>query len=116
MAECPVTVVADDGEVLAVLLEPGAPFTFQEHPFGPHPWRAQAAWGGTTVLQLHREGDAYAVWKFFDEHGFRCWYLNFEAPVVRHPARSTPTTMVWTWSSTPTVDASGRTSSTSRSW
>ena len=36
------------------------------------------------MLQLHREGDAYAVWKFFDEDGFRCWYLNFEAPVVRH--------------------------------
>jgi hypothetical protein len=82
--DCPVTVVADDGDVLAVLLEPGAPFTFHEHPFGAHPWSAHPAWGGSTVLQLHREGDAYAVWKFFDEHGFRHWYLNFEAPVVRH--------------------------------
>ena len=66
---CPVRVVADDGEVLAVLLEPGAPFTFHEHPFGPHPWRDHAAWGVTTVLQLHREGDAYSVWKLFDEGG-----------------------------------------------
>ena len=82
--ECPVTVVDDDAEVLAVLLEPGAPFTFHDHPFGPHPWHRQAAWGETTVLQLHREGDAYGVWKFFDESGFRHWYVNFEAPVVRH--------------------------------
>jgi hypothetical protein len=82
--ECPVTVVDDDGDVLAVLLEPGSPFTFHEHPFAPHPWRGQDAWGGTTVLQLHRAGDAYAVWKFFDQQGFRHWYVNFEAPVVRH--------------------------------
>ena len=80
----PVTVVADDGEVLAVLLEPGSAFTFHEHPFGPHPWRRFGAWGGTTVLQLHREGDAYSVWKIFDEGGFLHWYVNFEAPVVRH--------------------------------
>jgi hypothetical protein len=83
--ESPVTVVADDGDVLAVLLAPGSVFTFHEHPFGPHPWSAQAAWGGTTVLQLHRTGDAYGVWKVFDDDGFRYWYVNFEAPVVRHP-------------------------------
>ncbi|MBF4770403.1 DUF402 domain-containing protein [Nocardioides agariphilus] len=82
--ECPVTVMADDGDVLAVLLEPGSPFTFHEHPFGPHPWSAHEAWGATTVLQLHRAGDAYGVWKFFDAEGFRHWYVNFEAPVVRH--------------------------------
>jgi len=83
--QSPVTVVADDGDVLAVLLEPGSVFTFHEHPFGPHPWSAHTAWGGTTVLQLHRQGDAYGVWKFFDDDGFRYWYVNFEAPVVRHP-------------------------------
>lgn len=81
--ECPVTVVADDGVVLAVLLEPGAPFTFHGHPFGPHPWSGQSAWGGTTVLQLHREDDAYAVWKFFEGDQFLHWYVNFEAPLVR---------------------------------
>ena len=79
----PVKVVADDGEVLAVLLEPGSRFHFHEHPFGPHPWAAQQEWGGTTVLQLHREGAAYAVWKFFDGGVFRHWYVNFEAPFVR---------------------------------
>jgi hypothetical protein len=79
----PVTVVADDGEVLAVLLQPGSAFTFHEHPFGPHPWHGRAAWGAATVLQLHREGDAYSVWKFFDAEGFRHWYVNFEAPIVR---------------------------------
>jgi Protein of unknown function (DUF402) len=80
----PVTVVADDGDVLAVLLEPGSRFRFHEHPFGPHPWSAYDAWGDTTVLQLHREGDAYGVWKFFEGGVFTRWYVNFEAPVVRH--------------------------------
>ena len=81
----PVTVVADDGEVLAVLLEPGSAFTFHEHPFGPHPWRRFAAWGGTTVLQLHREGDAYSVWKFFDDG--RVPPLVRELRGARRPAR-----------------------------
>ena len=83
----PVTVVADDGDVLAVLLEPGSRFRFHEHPFGPHPWSAHDAWGETTVLQLHREGDAYGVWKFFEGGVFTRWYVNFEAPVVRHDGR-----------------------------
>lgn len=82
--ECPVTVVADDGDVLAVQLGPEAPFTFFQHPFAPHPWRSYAGWTGPTVLQLHREGAAYAVWMFFDAGVFRYWYVNFEAPVARH--------------------------------
>lgn len=83
--ESPVTVVSDDGEVLAVLLEPGSAFTFHEHPIGPHPWGAHDAWDGSVVLQLHRVGDHYGVWKFFETDGtFRYWYVNFEAPVVRH--------------------------------
>lgn len=82
----PVEVVADDGHVVAVLLEPGSPFTFHDHPFGKHPWARSTAWGGATVLQLHREGDAYSVWKFFEPSGgFRYWYVNFERPVVRCP-------------------------------
>ncbi len=40
--EHPVKVVADDGDHLAVLLEPGSPFTFHGHPQNPHPWAAQA--------------------------------------------------------------------------
>lgn len=60
----PVTVVADDGIELAVLLEPGSPFTFPKHPFGPHPWRSFEQWVGPQVLQLYREGDLYSVWLF----------------------------------------------------
>ncbi len=81
--ESPVTVVADDGDVLAVLLQPGSTFTFHDHPHGPHPWSAHQAWSGAEVLQLHRTGDAYAVWMFFDGGTFRYWYINFEAPVTR---------------------------------
>ncbi len=81
----PVTVVDDTDDVLAVLLQPGAPFTFSEHPFGPHPWGHQTAWSATTVLQLYRDGDPYSVWKFFIDGVFTHWYVNFEAPMVRRP-------------------------------
>lgn len=81
--ESPVTVVADDGDHLAVLLRPGSRFTFYDHPHGTHPWGAYEAWSGPQVLQLHRSGDPYSVWKFFDDDTFRCWYVNFEAPLVR---------------------------------
>jgi predicted RNA-binding protein associated with RNAse of E/G family len=81
----PVTVVQDAGDCLAVLLEPGSPFSFPTHPFGEHPWAVHQAWSGTRVLQLHRDGDAYGVWRFFDLDGlFMHWYINFEAPIVRH--------------------------------
>ncbi|WP_248582454.1 DUF402 domain-containing protein [Nocardioides sp. InS609-2] len=83
--EHPVTVVADDGDVLAVLLEPGSTFVFPGHPFGPHPWGAHEQWGASIVLQLLRAGDKYGVWKFYETDGtFRHWYVNFEAPIVRH--------------------------------
>ena len=61
--EHPVEVVSDDGNVLAVLVVDGAPFTFPDHPFGPHPWSGASAWQGASVLQLHRSGDWYSVWK-----------------------------------------------------
>ncbi len=82
--ESPVSVVADDGEVLAVQLGPESPFRFLDHPFGAHPWASYAGWSGPVVLQLYRDGAAYSVWMFFDAGAFRCWYVNFEAPVVRH--------------------------------
>jgi hypothetical protein len=86
--EQPVTVVHDDDAgCLAVLLEPGSRFRFHDHPFGPHPWGRFDAWTGSTVLQLQRDGDAHAAWKFFDGAG-ACthWYVNFQEPVVRHVA------------------------------
>ena len=78
----PVRVVADDG-VLAVLLAEGAPFTFPAHPFGPHPWSGHQRWTATDVLQLHRPGDAHAVWGFFRSGRFDHWYINFQAPYQR---------------------------------
>lgn len=83
--EHPVMVVDDRDGVLAVLLEPGSVFVFTNHPFGPHPWSAHRAWSGPTVLQLHRDGDPYSVWKFFTDGVFTHWYVNVEAPIVRRP-------------------------------
>jgi hypothetical protein len=83
--EHPVTVVHDGDDCLAVLLEPGSPFTFFEHPFGRHPWSRFEAWSGSTVLQLQRAGEAHAAWKFFDDRGaVTHWYVNFQEPFVRH--------------------------------
>ena len=78
-------VVGDDGTVLACMQPDGTPLSFPPHPT-PHPWGHLAAWTGTTVLKLRREGDWYSVWKFFDTAGtFVSWYVNFETPVVRRP-------------------------------
>jgi len=38
------------------------------------------------VLQLYRDDLLYSVWMFFEAGEFQNWYLNFEAPLVRHPA------------------------------
>jgi hypothetical protein len=82
--EQPVTVVHDGSGCLAVVLEPGSPFRFFEHPFGPHPWSRFPAWSGSTVLQVQRDDEAHSVWKFFDLAGaFTHWYVNFQEPVVR---------------------------------
>ena len=84
--EHPVTVVSDDGDVLAVRLDPGSPFTFHDHPHGPHPWNSHPAWTGSVVLQLLKADTAYGVWKSFGTDGtFLHWYINFEAPIVRQP-------------------------------
>lgn len=80
----PVTVVHDDGERLAVRLDPGSKFVFPDHPFGVHPWAAHSEWRGSIVLQIYRMGDLYSVWKIFEPDGtFRHWYFNFEAPLER---------------------------------
>ena len=84
--EQPVTVVSDDGLVLAVRLDPGSPFTFHDHPMAPHPWSAHDSWQASVVLQLLRTDDAYGVWKVFGTDGaFLHWYVNFETPIVRRP-------------------------------
>ncbi len=82
----PVRVVADTGELLAVYLAEGTPFTFPPHPFGPHPWSGQDRWRSTSLLQLYRAGDGYSVWAFYpgDDPATRLgWYVNFEEPARR---------------------------------
>lgn len=82
----PVTVVHDNGDQLAVRLDPGSPFSFPSHSFGVHPWAGRSERGASIVLQLYREGDLYSVWKFFELDGsFRHWYINFGAPLKRGP-------------------------------
>lgn len=78
----PVRVVHDDGDVLAVYLAEGTPLIFPSHP-RPHPWSGRERWTSTSVLQLHRPGDAHSAWGFFRSGVFTGWYVNFQAPVRR---------------------------------
>ncbi|MEO6510811.1 MAG: DUF402 domain-containing protein [Nocardioides sp.] len=114
--ESPVTVVSDDGDVLAVELGADSRFTFFDHPFGPHPWGTYSGWSGPTVLQLHRAEAAYAVWMFFDAGVFRYWYVNFEAPVVRHEDSFDTDDHGLDLIVHPTAGASGRTWTTCPPW
>lgn len=79
----PVRVVWDSEDILVTFMADGTPLLFPEHPFGPHPWHAQDRWSGTGVLQVHRQGDAYAVWNFYQDGQLTGSYVNFEAPIRR---------------------------------
>ena len=80
-------VVSDEPDLLVVYLPEGAPFAFPERdlPSGPHPWSIFSSWHGHGVLMLHRPGDAYAVWLFWQgqHRAFSHWYLNLQDPFRR---------------------------------
>ncbi len=40
-------------------------------------------WRGTSNLRLIPAREWYSIWWFFDETGFRCWYVNLEIPAGR---------------------------------
>jgi hypothetical protein len=63
-------VVADEPELLATYLPPGAQFVFPagDHGLGPHPWHGRGGWQGHGVLMLQRPGERYAVWHFWDTY------------------------------------------------
>jgi hypothetical protein len=84
-----VIVVADEPELLATYLAPGAQFAFPAagHGLGPHPWQGRGPWKGHGVLMLHRPGERYAVWHFWDgaDRAFAGWYVNLQEPFRRTP-------------------------------
>ena len=86
---CRVIVVADEPELLATYLPPGAQFAFPagDHGLGPHPWHGRGGWKGHGVLMLQRPGERYAVWHFWDgaERAFAGWYVNLQEPFHRTP-------------------------------
>lgn len=75
----------DEPDLIALFVPEGAPFDFA--PVGPipHPWEGRAGWKGHGVLLLHRSGDPYTVWVFWEgpERSFSTWYVNFQTPLVR---------------------------------
>ena len=56
-------------------------------PSGRHPWDrgSDNRWRGHGVLHLHRPGDPYAVWVFWQGPDRQCpgWYLNIQEPLRR---------------------------------
>jgi hypothetical protein len=82
-------VVRDDDELFATYTLEGTPFAFPDGdwPGGKHPWHGRAAWEGPGVLALHRPGEPYAVWVFWErpERKLACWYVNLQAPFRRTP-------------------------------
>jgi len=80
-------VVADEPELLATYLPPGAQFVFPtgDHGLGPHPWYGRGGWQGHGVLMLQRPGERYAIWHFWDgpERAFAGWYVNLQEPFRR---------------------------------
>jgi hypothetical protein len=81
-----VRVVRDD-DLLVTYTPTGTPFAFPDGnwPGGRHPWHGRSAWTGHGVLALHRPGDAYAVFIFWEgpERRLACWYVNFQDPFRR---------------------------------
>jgi hypothetical protein len=83
-----VIVVRDEPGLLVTYLAEGAPLAFADGtwPGGAHPWSGKTAWRGHGTLMLQRPGDAYAIWVFWrgEDRSFAGWYVNFQAPFVRH--------------------------------
>ncbi len=81
-------VVRDDPELLALYVAEGAEIgvaTGAEFPI-VHPWFGRGNWEGHGVVALHRPGDAYSIWVFWEgeeKRHFAGWYVNLEAPFVR---------------------------------
>jgi len=83
-------VVIDEPDRLVLYVPTGSPFVFPEHDWpiagGRHPWGALTSWTGHGCLMLHRPGDHYAIWHFWDGPGreFNRWYLNVQTNFRRH--------------------------------
>jgi Protein of unknown function (DUF402) len=80
-------VVRDEPGLLALYVPEGAEIAVARGDFPiVHPWSGRTAWQGHGIVQLHRPGDAYSVWVFWDgpDRRFYAWYLNLEEPFRRN--------------------------------
>jgi hypothetical protein len=80
-------VIQDGPRLLAVYVPEGAEIGVEAGAEFPivHPWHGLGNWQGHGIVVLHRPGDAYSVWVFWDgeDRRFSAWYLNLEEPFVR---------------------------------
>jgi hypothetical protein len=77
-------VVQDEPDLIALYVPTGAPLGFAPMGPFPHTWEGRDGWEGHGVLMLHRPGNPYAVWVFWEEPGrsFSRWYVNFQTPLT----------------------------------
>jgi len=83
-------VVHDDGDLLVLYQPEGSPFGFgagDDWPTatGRHPYHGRTAWVGAGPLGIHRAGDPFAVWAYWQgpDRRFLGWYVNIQAPYRR---------------------------------
>ncbi|MGW2932435.1 cytidylyl-2-hydroxypropylphosphonate hydrolase [Streptomyces sp. NPDC001156] len=93
----PVTVVRDDGQLLAVWMAPGTqcvrPVLADGTPLHAEPLESRYTkprtvrldrWFGAGVLKLAHPGQPWSVWLFWEPGWrFKNWYVNLEEPLVR---------------------------------
>lgn len=86
----PLYVVEDTDDLLVLYQPEGSPWGFGAGdgwptPTGRHPYDGKTAWVGEGPLGLHRPGDPYAVWAYWQRPGrrFMGWYVNIQAPFRR---------------------------------
>ena len=82
----PVYVIEDRPDLLAVYLAGGSEIGIAPGDWPVvHPWSGRGRWSGHGVVMLHRPGEPYAVWVFWEGPGraFALWYVNLQAPLTR---------------------------------
>lgn len=88
----PLYVVEDTDDLLVLYQPEGSPWGFgrgDDWPTanGRHPYEGRTAWVGEGPLGLHRPGDPYAVWGYWQQpdRTFMGWYVNIQIPFRRTP-------------------------------
>lgn len=91
---CPVTIVRDTPDLVALYWQSGTGVKVPRERFTPRdmlsleqPELVDSVWTKTDVLMLVVPGAAHSIYAMWDEGHtrFRCWYINLQDPLRRKP-------------------------------